>query len=238
MVLNSLQSIFDQAPCLRSLPDESRRRLERVTEQRQYRRRQVIHFADQPGDYLYLLCNGRVKIARVSDQGREVTLYLVEPGQLFGEAALTEAGAFYGVMAETLEDSLVCAFRRSDFMEACAGTPEASLELMKVVNERRAIAESKIADLVFLDVPKRLAKLLLRLYDQADARRSDGLIAAKFTHQELANMVGSTRETTTLVLNEFKRQGSIDFLGRKIIIRRRGDLESLLRREAGESLPA
>ena len=236
--MNSLQSLFAQVPCLDALSDEARKRLERLAEQRQYRRRQVIHFADQPGDYVYLLCSGRVKIARVSDQGREVTLYLVEPGQLFGEAALAETGQLYGVMAETLDDSLVCAFRRSDFLEAFRHTPAATLELLRVINDRRAAAESKIADLVFLDVPKRLAKLLLRLYDRNNGKRGDGLIVSKFTHQELANMIGSTRETTTLVLNEFKRQGSIDFLGRKIVIRRRAALESLLRREAAESLPA
>ena len=239
--MNSLQSLFAQVPSLAGLSDEVRRRLERVAEQRQYRRRQVIHFADQPGDYVYLLCSGRVKVARVSDQGREVTLYLVDPAQIFGEAALAESGQLYGVMAETLEDSLVCAFRRSDFLDAFTHTPASMLELLKLINDRRALAESKIADLVFLDVPKRLAKLLLRLYDRPNGSgtpRSDGLISVKFTHQELANMIGSTRETTTLVLNEFKRQGSIEFLGRKIVIRERTDLESLLRRNTGESLPA
>ncbi|MBV9849345.1 MAG: Crp/Fnr family transcriptional regulator [Armatimonadetes bacterium] len=233
-----MQSIFAQVPSLRSLPDEARRRLERAAEQRQYRRRQVIHFADQPGDYVYLLCSGRVKISRVSEQGREVTLYLVEPGQLFGEAALSGAGEPYGVMAETQDESLVCAFRRSDFLEAFHPMPQAVMELLKVVNDRRATAESKIADLVFLDVPKRLAKLLLRLYDRANGEAGNGLISSKFTHQELANMIGSTRETTTLVLNEFKRRGSIDFAGRRIVIRRRSDLESLLNRETGESMAA
>ena len=167
MSLNSLQSIFAQVPCLAALSEDARRRLERVAEQRQYRRRQVIHFADQPGDYVYLLCSGRVKIARVSDQGREVTLYLVDPAQLFGEAALAEAGQLYGVMAETLEDSLVCAFRRSDFLEAFQPGPRRTLELLGSSTTGAALAESKIADLVFLDVPKRLAKLLLRLYDRA-----------------------------------------------------------------------
>ena len=238
MILTSLQSLFAQVPSLVGLSDEARRRLERVAEQRQYRRRQVIHFADQPGDYVYLLCSGRVKVARVSDQGREVTLYLVDPGQLFGEAALAEAGHLYGVMAETLEDSLVCAFRRSDFLEAFHGAPEATLELLKVINDRRTLAEAKIADLVFLDVPKRLAKLLLRLYDRPNGKHGEGLMTTKFTHQELANMIGSTRETTTLVLNEFKRQGSIEFMGRKIVIRKRAELELLLRRDGGESLPA
>jgi CRP/FNR family cyclic AMP-dependent transcriptional regulator len=238
MDLNASQSIFAQTPSLERLPEEARQRLERVAEQRQYRRRQVVYFADQPGDYVYLLLSGRVKIARVSDQGREVTLYLVEPGQLFGEDSLMEANRPYGVMAETLEDSRVYAFRRSDFLEVFQEAPPALMELIRIVNERRATAETKIADLVFLDVPKRLVKLLLSLYDQTE-QRDDGMIPSKYTHQELANLIGSTRETTTLVLNELRRQGSIAFLGRKIIIRKRDALEALLvRREASSALPA
>ena len=236
--MNASPSIFTQTPSLERLPEEARQQLERVAEQRQYRRRQIIHFADQPGDYVYLVYSGRVKIARVSSQGREVTLYLVGPGQIFGEDSLLETSAPYGVTAETLDDSLVYAFRRSDFLEAFREAPAALMELVRVVNERRASAQTKIADLVFLDVPKRLAKLLLGLYDQTE-QRGDGLIPSKYTHQELANLIGSTRETTTLVLNEFRRRGIIDFLGRKIIIRRRDDLETLLRREdSAAPLPA
>jgi CRP/FNR family cyclic AMP-dependent transcriptional regulator len=237
MRLNVLQSIFASARGVQQLSEETRRRLERVAEQRHYRRRHIVHFADQPGDYIYLLCDGRVKITRVSDQGREVTLYIVLPGQIFGEEALSSKDIPYGVTAETLEDSLVIAFRRSDFLEVLLQTPDASLELIRIINERRCQAESKIADLVFLDVPKRLVKLLLEIYE-GTAQREDGLIPEKFTHQELANLIGSTRETTTLILNDLRRRGTIDFLGRKIVIRNRTALETILMQDSGISGPA
>ena len=183
---------------------------------------------------MYLLCSGRVKIARVSDQGREITLYVVEPCQIFGEESLSQQEIPYGVTAETLEDCMICAFRRSDFLEAFRPAHDAMLGLLHLVNDRRVQAEGKIADLVFLDVPRRLAKLLLVFHDN-DGRRSDGLIQTKYTHQDLANLIGSTRETTTLILNEFRRLGVIGFLGRRIVIRHREELEALLQRDKNSS---
>lgn len=213
---------------LAALPEETQRRLDRIAEQRQYRRRQVIHFADQPGDYVYLLCTGRVKISRVSEQGRELTLYLLEDSALFGETGLLAANEPYDLMAETLEDSHIAVFRRSDILAGMQESLPATQALLRLVSERRLMAENQVADLVFLEVPRRLAKLLLRLHESSRGHRSGQMLRAKLTHQELANIIGSTRETTTLILNDFKRQGLIEFLGRKILIANRNGLERVI----------
>ena len=228
--MNSLISYFKQVPMLAVLPEETLKRLERIAEQRQYRRRQIVHFADQPGDFVYLLCTGRVKIARVSERGRELTLYLLEDGAVFGETGLLGANEPYELVAETLEDSLVVVFRRADILAALEQSLLATRELLKLVSARRIQAENQVADLVFLEVPKRLAKLLLRLHEGQGGRngRTAQALRGKMTHQELANVIGSTRETTTLVLNDFKRQGLIEFLGRKILITNRSGLEELV----------
>ena len=218
---------------LAALPEEAQKRLERLAEQRQYRRRQVVHFADQPGDYVYLLCTGRVKIARVSERGRELTLYLLEGSAIFGETGLLDAHEPYELVAETLEDSLIAVFRRADILAALEQSLPATRELLKLVSARRTLAENQVADLVFLEVPKRLAKLLLRLYEGHSGRngKSPQALPGRMTHQELANVIGSTRETTTLILNDFRRQGLIDFLGRKILITDRSGLEKLVMSE-------
>lgn len=229
--MNQLIPFFAQVPVLASLPEETQKRIERTAEQRHYRRRQVVHFPDQAGDFIYLLCTGRVKISRVSDQGREVTLYLLEGAELFGETGLASENQPYELMAETLEDSLIAVIRRAEIVTALKESPRAATEMLKLLSERRSQAEAAVADLVFMDVPRRLAKLLLKLHDAQGGKggRTATVLKTKFTHQELANMIGSTRETTTLVLNDFKRQGIIDFAGRKIIVRSRAELEDILR---------
>ena len=225
-----LAEIFGQVPTLAALLPDTRRRLERGAEQRLYRRRHVIHFPDQVGDFLYVLCSGRVKVSRVSEQGREMTLHLLDGPELFGETGLADDGLPYELMAETMEDSQVAVLRRADILAGLAESPAASVEMLKLVSLRRAQAEAQAGDLVFLEVPRRLAKLLLSLYEAQGGRavRGSNTLRAKLTHQELANMVGSTRETTTLILNDFRRQGALDFLGRKIILRDHAALEAVL----------
>jgi len=229
LLLNTLAPFFSQIPVLAALPEDALRHLERAAEQRHYRRRQVIHFPDQPGDFLYVLCQGGVKIGRTSEQGREFTLLLLEGPQLFGETGLFDPDAPYELMAETMEDSLIGVLRRSDMLAALAQSPPATLEMLKLVSERRAWAESQAADLVFLEVPRRIARLLLRLHDTISSKSGRGGLLAKLklTHQEMANMIGSTRETTTLILNDFKRQGALEFAGRKIVIHDRTRLEAI-----------
>jgi len=232
--MTGLAPYFTQSPVLAALPHETQQRLERIAEHRQYRRRQVIHFPDQRGDFVYLLCTGRVKVSRVSEHGREVTLYLLDDVQLFGETGLLEENQQYELMAETADDCLVAVLRRSDFLPSVLASHTASLELMKLIASRRTLAEAAVGDLVFLEVPKRIAKLLLHLSEQCCRPHGRGgtVLPTKYTHQELANMIGSTRETTTLILNDFKRHGMIDFLGRKIIVQEREELEAVLRRNS------
>lgn len=230
--MNTLAPFFLQIPALAALPEDTQRRLDRAAEQRHYWRRQVIHFPDQPGDFLYVLCSGHVKIGRTSEQGRELTLLLLEGPQIFGETGLFAPDASYDLMAETMEDSLIGVLRRSDVLAALSQSPCAAMEMLKLVSERRAQAEMQAADLVFLEVPKRTARLLLRLHDTATGRAGRGSLLArvKLTHQEMANMIGSTRETMTLILNDFKRQGAVEFVGRKIVIRDRARLEAIAQR--------
>lgn len=228
--LTSLLPYFAKVPLLAALADDTLRRFDRTAEQRHYRRRQVVHFPDQPGDFAYLLCTGRVKLSRVSDQGREVTLALLENTELFGESGMLEPNQPYELMAETVDDSVIAVIRRDDLMDAVRESPQATTELIKLIGLRRSIAENTVADLVFLEVPKRIAKLLLKLHDAQDGGSNSNMpIKSRFTHQELANIVGSTRETTTVILNEFKRRGIIESSGRKITIKDRNELESLLK---------
>ena len=154
----------------------------------------------------------------------------MEDGAIFGEAGLLGADEAYELVAETLEDSLVVVFRRADILAVLEHSVAATRELLRIVSTRRMQAENQVADLVFLEVPKRLAKLLLRLGEGSGSRssRAGQALRGKMTHQELANIIGSTRETTTLILNDFKRQGLIEFLGRKILITNRGGLEEMV----------
>jgi len=220
---------FAKVPMLSAMPAATQMKLALNAEERNYRRRQMVQFADQPGDFVYLLCSGLVKTSRVSPAGREVIVGLISPDQIFGETGLSQENLPYEINAETMDHSMIAVFRRNDILAGLDETPAAWAALLKIISNRRSREMQALADLVFLDVPKRLAKLLIELSESQGYRASKNRQGIKkFTHQELADMIGSTRETTTLILNDFKRMDAIEFVGRCIVIRNEATLEQIL----------
>ncbi|MFQ5893233.1 MAG: Crp/Fnr family transcriptional regulator, partial [Nitrospinota bacterium] len=162
--------------------------------------RRTLYLPDDPSDRVFFLKEGRVKISKLSEAGKEVTLAILEPGEIFGELALVDEGP-RGTVAEVLEDTFLCFIERNDFQKLLESRPELALEVTKLIGARHKALEAKVEDLVFRDVNARLAKLLLELAESYGTEVGEGTrIEVKLTHQELANLVGSTRETTTAIL--------------------------------------
>lgn len=218
-VMSSLAPFIRRSPIISSLPVELLNEIEKVGEEISFRRRQIVFMAEQKTEYVYLLTSGRVKLVRVSPTGREITIGLVNPMEIFGENDLFEYGATYGVGAEVLEDAEVVAIRRAQLAEAIGQCPEALKELAILQYSRRLQAENRLTEYAFYDVPTRVARLLVRLScSHGRNSKSGSVIRIKLTHQEIANLIGSTRETTTLILNDFRRRGIIDLQGRRIVV--------------------
>lgn len=209
---------FQRVPLLAALSDETRAGLERSLEKKLFRRRDFVFDAGAKNDHVFLLLSGRVKLFCGAPSGREITIEIVNPNEFFGETHLFDSCS-YGCTAEVMEDAEVAIFRRGDLAAAVSQSQEALRELALMQSARRISAEQKLMEYVFYDVPARLAHLLARLAANHGRNTKEGvLIRVKLTHQELANLVGSTRETTTLILNDFRRKGLLEFSGRKIVV--------------------
>jgi len=151
--------------------------------------------------------------------GREMTLAVIDPLELFGEDHIFDAGKQYGVNAEVLEDSQVLAIKRTTLATVLEQNPAALIELTALQSARRRLAENSLTEYVFYDVPTRVARLLYRLAEKyGRATRNGTVLRVKLTHQEIANLVGTTRETTTVILSDFKKRNIIDLQGRRIVI--------------------
>jgi CRP-like cAMP-binding protein len=193
------------------------RRLAERTVMRTYARGKVIAQPDDPPETIYLIKEGRVKLCRYSATGREQILAILDRGDIFGERALV--GVRAAVHCEAFEDTLICVLRRRDLEDLMASKPELALRVMKVLAERLRQAEDAIENLAFRDVPGRLAALLVRLAEVYGEPHGGGRrVALRFTHQDLASMIGATRETVTSVLNRFRDDGLIAIEERHIII--------------------
>ena len=193
--------------------------LDDITYMKHYDKKDLIYLPGDVSDQVYLLKEGRVKISKLSEDGREITLVILEPGEIFGESALINDEETRSTVAEAIEKAYICVISRKDFEEFINNKPELALSITKLMGFRRREIENMLEDLVFRGVHERLAILLLRLSERHGKDiNGNKLIDISLTHYDYANLIGSTRETTTACLNDFKREGLIDFKKRKVVI--------------------
>ena len=219
-MLNSKIWYLQRINLFKEIPADDMEELARVTRMELAKKKETIFLPGESSRQVYLLKTGRVKISRISEDGRELTLALLEPGEIFGELDILE-GSVRDTIAEAMEDSQLCVIQKEQFLSMIRKRPELSFRLTKLIGLRLRRIESRVEDLVFRDVPSRLAHLLIQLSEEYGNPTQDGiLLSIKITHQEMANLIGSIRETVSATLGEFKKEGLITSEGRKIIILR------------------
>ena len=182
-----------------------------------YRRRRFIYRSNDAADSLYLIARGRVKLCRIEEAtAREAVIDILSAGSLFGESAL------YAV--EPKREKCAVAYENSRLLRIPVGDLE-NRELydytFRLIGQRLARAERLVADFALDAIPARLEKLLLEFSKRYGVTETNGvLIDISLPHREIASIVGSTRESVTVRLNAMRRDGIIDFVNRKILIKR------------------
>ncbi len=191
------------------LGKEELRTLRKMVQLVFYAKRVRIFHPGHPGQTVFLLKEGRVKISRLSEQGKEATVRIVEPRDIFGEVEALE-GRTRETLAQTLEPVYVYEIRRENFEDFLNRFPEVRVQLLRLLGERLRYVETKLSDFVFRSAPARLAKLLLELGEKTGEVDSSGLrLTVRLTHQNLANLIGASRETVSAVLSQFQDQGLV-----------------------------
>ncbi len=161
----------------------------------------VFYTPDEPGEVVFILKRGRVELYRIAHDGRKLVVAALGPHTIFGEMGLL-GQAMYGCYAEAAEDSLICVLSRADLQALIRRNPEVGLRLLAEVGQRLQQREAELEALAFRGLPARLAGLLLR---EADAY---GTVAG-YTHQDLAERLGTYRETVSQLLGRFRAEGLV-----------------------------
>ena len=209
-------------PLLSGLPEEELERFAELTRERSYPKGSVILFQDDPGDSLFVLRAGRVKVVLIGEDGREVILGVLEPGAHFGELALIDDQP-RSAHVIAMEDAQLLVLRREDFKRRVEANPTVAWALLTELSRRLRRADVKIGGLVLLDVPGRIARLLLDLADETGSAQ----IEKPLTHQTIAQMIGASRETVSRAMKDFQDTGLIRVERRRIAI---GDRDALEKR--------
>ncbi len=168
-----------------------------------------VYQAGDPADHIYFLKEGHVKIYRRGRFGRKLTLAILKPGEAFGELALT-AGGIQEQDVEALETSTMCSMAARDFRALLDLKPTLAFRVIQSLGQQKWVLERKIASLVFKDVPARLAEALLELGEDHGQPCAHGLaLELVITQQDLADLVGATRQVVNATLKQFQRMGLI-----------------------------
>src|SRR5690242_14720536 len=219
---SAVQQVMRRVPLFSQLNDDELGRISEPARERSYPKNSVILFEDDPGDALYIVSSGQVKVVLIGEDGREVILSVMGDGDFFGEMSLIDDEP-RSAHVIAMKDSQLLVLRRDDFQSRLEENPRIALKLLRVLVQRLRRADEKIGGLVLLDVNGRVAQLLLDLAEESGGPR----ITRRLTHHTIAQMIGSSRETVSRAMRELVERGTIEVSRREITIRQPEALRSL-----------
>lgn len=206
------------------------------TIERNFKPKDTIFSPGDPDDQLYFLLSGVVRVYKMYGNYKEATIALIKDDGVFGKMSLVE-GRWQDVFAEAVTEAKVASVHKVSLEQVIKNRPEFALKLFSSLSERLRQSDEVIVSLLHREVSVRLATLLLNLSDRFGDHdngqdENSVLLDVRLTHQDLANMIASTREAVSKVMSEFQRDGFIDTRNRKISLL---DRESLAEYASGPS---
>jgi len=186
------------------------------------RRRRFVYRAGDQADALYAIVSGRIKLCRIEPQtDREAVIDILPEGALFGESALYSRAGRRENCAVAYESCTLLKIPSDQFRIGMAAEPMLHEYTFQLIGQRLEHAEQRLADFALNAIPARLDRLLADFSDRYGVRESAGvLIDIPLPHREIASIVGSTRESVTVRLNAMRREGTIEFVNRRILVKR------------------
>ncbi len=210
--------LFRQVPLFAGLEDEDLESLIAVANRRKYPKDGVIFFENDVGDALFMILSGRVKVTILSDDGREIILAMLSDADFFGEMSLLDNEP-RSATAISLQETEMVVLHQRDFLTIVEKRPRVLINLLSVLSARLRKANQQIGNLALHDVYGRVARILLEMASEDGTRQPDGRVTFRRpTHQEIANMIGATRETVSRMISDLHRQGYIEIAGKNVII--------------------
>jgi CRP/FNR family transcriptional regulator, cyclic AMP receptor protein len=184
--------------------------------ERRYARNTTIVEEGLPGDYMYVIREGRVKVTKLSDEGREKILNFLDEGGFFGEMALLDRAPRIASV-KTLKPVRLLALSRTDFLNALRTSPDLAMAVIQELVRRLREVDEQASSLSFQRVKERTKGLLRRLA-QESADDPERRTTAALTHQQIADMIGTSRETVTRVVKELKQDGWLNQDGKRYVV--------------------
>ena len=211
-------NVIGTVPLFEALNEQDQTELRRMMTETTLRRGETLFNEGDPGDRLYVLVEGKVKLGHTAPDGRENLIAVLGPSEMLGELTLFDPGP-RSTTASAVAPSRLLTLEHSDLMGLLDSRPELAKHMLKALAQRLRRTNTALADLVFSDVPGRVAKALMDLADRFGRPTDEGVhVPHDLTQEELAQLVGASRETVNKSLADFVSRGWIRLEGRAVVL--------------------
>jgi CRP-like cAMP-binding protein len=216
--MNSLSEFLLYVPIFSELPSEAVEKIANTGSRKFYKKDNVVLMEDDTGSALFVIINGKVKVSRTSNDGKEVILTILNESDFFGEMAILD-GLQRSATVTALEDSELFIIQRNDFLDLLKQYPEIAISLLYELTKRLRAADMKIKALSLKDAEGKVATVILQIADDVGMIKKGIVEIEKLPlQQDLANMAGTSRETISRTLHTFAKKGLVELDGSKLRI--------------------
>lgn len=212
---------FENFNLLKALPVKELIKLNMSSKMTKAPKKQIIYFPEENSNSVYLIKKGKVKISRLSEDGREIIIAILGPGEIFGESAITETSSKREEFAEATEDTLLCSMFSEIIHELMQKDPSFGLKITKIIGFRFKRIQSRFESLIFKASDERVKSFIKDLAIDEGQKNSAGEIEIKLnlTHEDIGKLTATSRQTVTTVFNELEKRSLISFDRSKILIK-------------------
>lgn len=213
-----------------SLKQDSMMELNKLVSEKEINKNEPIYFPNEPSSSIFFLKKGRVKISRYSNDGKEIIMAFINPGEVFGEMAYLGEGERTDI-AITVEPSYICAINKNDFAGFVEKNPAMNLKLSRIIGLKLKSYSERIEDLVFKDAKQRVISFLIKLAEENGKQIGEQIFVKPFLkHQDIADLTACARQTVNDVLTDLREKQIIDFDRKKLLLNDLAKLKSLMKK--------
>ncbi|GAB7388128.1 Crp/Fnr family transcriptional regulator [Bacillaceae bacterium] len=209
--MQSIRSLLQKVDLFNELTEEELEPIVQIAQKRQYRKKMIVFMQGDPLDRVFFIYSGKVKIYRTDLTGREQIISILQTGDMFPHTGFFRQGA-YPAHAEILEETTLIVILIHDFEQLLIDHPKLCIKLFRVMGERILDLQNRLEEQVLHNTYEQIIMLLLRLSKQYGRDQANGYtrLNIQFTNRELANMIGSSRETISRTLAQLRKEKMVD----------------------------
>jgi len=205
---------------MKSLPQEELVKLNAGSKMKEVPKKQIIYFPDEPSNSVFLIKNGKVKLSRLSEDGREIIIAILGPGEIFGESSVSDPSSKREEFAEATEDTLLCLVFSDLIQDLMAKDPSFGFEIIKIIGFRFRKIQSRFESLIFKASDQRVKSFIKDIALETGQEKENGAIEIKLnlTHEDIGKLTATSRQMVTTVLNDLEKKKLVSYDRKKIVI--------------------